>query len=210
MKHIDKEIMKSLLDRSFASKVTEITISDDITVLINDLIRPELIHDVVMSIVEGCFTEDGTYDPSKLEFLKRMAVLIAYTNIEFVDDIYEQYAFVYRSGVYESVVPYINQLQLNDIFDSVNDVIAYKKRASFANIETDMAKMYGELSTVVEQFRSMYSDVSGEDIKKLVGAIGNGKLDEKALVEAITDTKPDKKPVTKTVAKTTKKTATKK
>lgn len=186
MKKLDKEVMSSIVGGN-AAKVTEVTIGDDIVVRVCDLINPSVISNVVSSIVDGCFDANGVYDPSKKEFLVEYAVLVAYTDIEFMDDVFAQYAFVYRSGVYEAVMPYINQRQLGDIYRAVDDLIAYKKRVSVSVVEADMARMYGELNAIVEQFKSMYSDVSGEDIKKLVGAINRVKFDEKKLVKAIVE-----------------------
>lgn len=186
MKKLDKLAMASIVGHS-AANVTEVSIGDDIVVHVYDLITPVVIPSIVSSVVEGCFDTDGVYDPSKKEFLKKFSVLVAYTDIEFMDDVFSQYAFVYRSGVYEEIIQHINQYQLEDIFRAIDDLIAYKKRISISVVEADMAKLFGELNAVVEQFRSMYSDVSGEDIKKLVGAINRTKFDEKKLVNAIVE-----------------------
>lgn len=210
MRTIDKEVMNELMTRDYKPAVTEIFLTNDIAIHINDLIRPELIQAIVEPVVEGCFDESGRYDPTQLEFLRRMAILLTYTDIQFSEDVYEQYAFVYKTQVFDLVTPYINKLQLNDIYKTIDDMIAYRKRATVANIESDVAKMYGEINAITEQMKSLYGDMSGEDMKGVISALSNGKLDEKKLVEAIVETKPDEKPVAKTATKTTKKTATKK
>lgn len=209
-KTIDKEVMADLMSRNYKPKVTEIFLTDDVAIHINDLVHPDLIQSIAEPVVDGCFTEDGRYNPTNLEFMRRMAILLAYTDIEFVEDLYEQYAFVYRTNVFELVTPYINANQLNDVYTAIDDMIAYRKRATVANIESDVAKMYGEISAITSQMKSVYGDMSGEDMKGIIAALSNGRLDEKKLVEAITETKPAEKPVAKTAAKTTRKTATKK
>lgn len=156
---------------------------------VTNIITSDIAQAVTEAIADAAYSADGGYRPDIVDAVARMIILSAYTDIELPDSFDDKYMFVYASGVYESVISSINQWQLKSVMNGVDEMIRYRIRMNVNAVESNMIAVSGELTTVLRQFKEMYNGVSGDDMKSLVSAISNTKLDEAKLVEAITAAK---------------------
>lgn len=154
---------------------------------VNIVVSPEIARTVVRTIVDACFDEAGTYCPDMIDVSSRICLIAAYTDVEMPESFEDKCTFVLVSGIFEAIVNEINSYQRDAIMRAVDETIRYRIRTNTNAIESSLIAAAGEMNAVVGQFKEMYSGVSGDDMKSLIGAISNTKLDEKKLVEAITD-----------------------
>lgn len=161
------------------------TLIGDVTVL--GIIASDVATTVVKTIVGACLSENNDYRPDLVDAVTRMVIISAYTDVDLPDEFDDKYVFVYASGVFEAVLSSINEFQLKAIMMSVDEALKYRIRSNFNVIESALMKTNTELEKTLAQFNDMYSNITGDDVKSLVGAISRTKLNEKKLVKAITD-----------------------
>ena len=154
---------------------------------VNIVVTPETARTVVEAIVNACFDEDGTYRPDMIDVASRIGLIAAYTDVEMPENFEDKCTFVFVSGIFEAIVNEINCYQRDAIMRAVDETIRYRIRTNTNAIESSLITAAGEMNAVIGQFKEMYAGVSGDDMKALIGAISNTKLDEKKLVKAITD-----------------------
>ncbi len=154
---------------------------------VKTVVDSEIARAVVGVIVNACFDEDGTYRPDMIDVSSRICMIAAYTDVEMPESFEDKCTFVLVSGIFEAIVNEINCYQRDAIMRAVDETIRYRIRINTNAIESSLITAAGEMNAVVGQFKEMYSGVSGDDMKALIGAISNTKLDEKKLVNAITD-----------------------
>jgi hypothetical protein len=78
-------------------------------------------------------------------------------------------------------------MQLDEITSAIDDSIEYRLSVSTNAIETSLVSLQGELATALTQLKGVYDGINPGDIKALMSAMSNTKLDEGKLVEAIID-----------------------
>lgn len=156
----------------------------------------------VDKVVGSCFVgEESTYRPELKDYLIRAATLLSYSNVRLPDDVSHQYDIVYKSGLYETVLNYIDSSQFGCIVEAINEKIGHLASVS----KRENQKRFEELFSVVEalsgQINEMFGDVRAEDIDKIVGAITNNALDENKLVRAYMDIVSDEETEPEVVSK---------
>ena len=157
------------------------------SIKIKKLIDTAIANAVIASISEGAFYDDGEYNPSNIEFMIRMFVVTMYTDIEMPDEKELQYALVYGTDIYSVVLDNICSDQLFDIITNIEKCVEFKKQMNVDGLRARMQELQAEVSTILEQIGSLLGQVSADDIRKLVDAISNSKLDEKKLVDALVE-----------------------
>lgn len=182
---ITKDIIAQMLEKE-VPKSEKIEIGE-YEINVTKLIPPSYAGMIVDNVVEGCFGNEGKYDPIRKDALLRMFVITVYTDIDLPDDFDEAYAFIYHTGVYDVIAPHINQMQLDEITSAIDDSIEYRLSVSTNAIETSLVSLQGELATALTQLKGVYDGINPGDIKALMSAMSNTKLDEGKLVEAIID-----------------------
>ena len=142
----------------------------------------------VNSVVNSCFTADtGDYVPEARDFAIYSNVLDKYANFTMPKKLGDQYELIYRTDAFEKVREHIDTAQFQSICRSIDEKVRYRVNT---NIEA-VQKQIDDLSAVCEQIQTRLSEtfegISREEIKTLIGALGEHGLDEKKLVEAYSD-----------------------
>lgn len=187
--NITKEVSTKFANEFREQFNTEVVNTPHGDITVTTVLNTNLVQAVVETIANTCFDSEGNYRPDLIDITYQIVIVSAYTDVELPDDFEDKCAFIYASDICRLVEEKINVHQLRAIKRSVDELIKYRIRTNVSAVESSLIAATGEMNAVVGQFREMYSGVSGEDIKALVGAISETKLDERKLVEAITDVK---------------------
>lgn len=147
----------------------------------------------VIEIAEGvisiCFNEEGEYMPYAKDFGIRQGVISTYTNVRLPENVDHRYSICYESGIYEAVIEQINRAQFDELLGAI-----YKKEQSIVRFNEASARKQIEALTatidgVATQLSEAFAGITADDMKNIVGAIGENGIDEKKLMEAYFDVK---------------------
>lgn len=183
MKITKKETSK-IIDTVIKNNIVDVTDGNYI-IHIQKLIDAQVASTIINSVVNACFNDDGTFDPNAKEFARRIALIMAYTDIEIPESAAEQYAFVYGTKYFDYVIEHANGDQIADIYNAIESSIEYRVRANTDALLGNIMKLYAEMNSVVSGMGNMYQDLSADKMAAFVQAVTDSKLDEKKLVEAI-------------------------
>lgn len=140
----------------------------------------EFTHDVA----ESCFSESGAFVPEVMDFAIKSNILTRYTNLTLPEELEHRYALIYGSDIVDIVCEHINREQLQEITTAVKRKVNYACDANITEIQRKAAEMLNAFEKLGEKIERMFSNVSQEDIQKLLGAVSNGGFNEDALVKA--------------------------
>ena len=138
----------------------------------------------VDDVVESAFLEALGYMPEVFDFVVRCNVLTRYANFSLPGNIEKRYELVYGTDAFETVVQKVNPGQYDEIVRAAKEKIEYKLDTSAAAVTRDAERMIDTFGDIQNQFESLFSGLSGDDIKKMVSAIGDKSVDEERLVKA--------------------------
>ena len=141
---------------------------------------------MVQDLADACFDpETGEYLPEVFETAKRIAVVNAYTNVRLPEKAEHQYQLLHRTDLWEKVYAAINIDQMLEIEDAVAMRIRVRRDANRVEFEHTIQQVMNYVTEIGEQMNSVFGDVSKEDMKKLIGAIGMDGVDEAKLAQAV-------------------------
>lgn len=146
----------------------------------------EFVNDVVMS----CFREDGSFLPEVRDFVVRSNILTRYANFSLPDNLEHRYELVYCTDAEELVRRYINETQIDEIERAIDRKLQELCRSNAVGIQRQMSQLLANLDEVQQKAEQMIGSVTKEDLEKLIGALGNGAVDEEKLVQAYMNQKP--------------------
>lgn len=137
------------------------------------------------SVVKSCFDQkSGAYMPEIKDFAVRSNVMERYANFSLPSNVKHQYDMVMRSGAFEMILNYVDHAQFNELMRSID---AKLQNAAEANVQAFITKM-DDVATaftgVQAKMEQLFSDVSAEDIGKLVGGIANGEASADDIVKS--------------------------
>lgn len=139
----------------------------------------------VSNVVSGCFnSETGEYMPDVREFLVRHNTLEMYANFELPDDANVAYKLVYCTDVAEQVRDRINNAQMSEIRGAIDARIRNILMTNTSVIARKMDDMVTAFTTLQKQTEELFSGITGDDVKNVVGAIGDGTLNPEEIVRA--------------------------
>lgn len=158
------------------------------------------------NVADFCFLDGGEYIPELKEFFLKRELLETVTNIELPEDVSECYELIMNSDlgvwvddtfcenirVYAEVMP---NLRL-----AIQEKLDYMADSGLALLCSRMDSLIYAIENFSEQSKSMFGQVSPEDMKKIASSVDSiGKIDEAKLVKAFVDqekkgkSKPKKK-----------------
>lgn len=144
----------------------------------------------VNNVSEACFNkEDYSYSPAVEDFAIRSAFVELYTNIRMPVNIQRRYDLIYQSGIVEHIVPYINASQYNAIIEAVRKSIDHMANANIITTNKQIDTLLTEFENLQNQMEGVFSGVGSEDVKALIGALGNSGVDEEKIVQAYLNNK---------------------
>lgn len=187
------------MDKIFITKIDKVLKEYDSVSTVdwhgNELVIKRAIglDDVVLfisNVVDACFADiDNGYSPEFKDFAIRYNIISMYTNLKLPDDMGHRYKILYLTDIIDVVMAKINMHQFNDIMRAIDDKIDAKIYTNNEMFELKINSAIEQIATLSQTIASLFEGVDEEDIKNMVNAISNGKLDEEKLVDAIVNTK---------------------
>lgn len=138
----------------------------------------------VNDVVESCFQRDGVYTPEVLDFAIKSNIIGRYTNVSLPDKLEHRYAILYYSDLVDFVCQHINMQQVQEMVTSINRKLAYMCDTNTVSVQNRLNDLISAFETMQEKTEAMFSNVTPDDMTRLVGAIGDGALTEEKIVEA--------------------------
>lgn len=138
----------------------------------------------VNNVVESCFSSSGEYCPEIMDFAIACNVLTKYADFELPEDLEERYAMVCGTDAVSVVCERANREQLDSMLEAIRRRLEYRCNTGISMIEGRLNDLIAAFDKVGKLMSDAFSGVSADDVKRLIGAIGNGRLDEKAVVDA--------------------------
>ncbi len=181
---ITKEVSKSIVDEMVNSN-TNVINWNGYEIHVQSLVDLVTAIAIVSKVADTCFDGDGNYNPDMKEFITKVSILSLYTDIELPESAEEQYAFVYATDIYQSVIEYINEVQLSEIFDNIDKVIDYRIRVNSDSMMSGVSRVYARVEHMVDEFEEVFKGTDSGDIAMLIRSMSNLKIDEGKLVKEI-------------------------
>ena len=158
----------------------------DAEITVQKVIPFQTASGIVRTVADACFHEGtGEYMPEMMNIALRMCVFDAYTDIEIPDDPEEQNLLLFGTGLWDKVTALIDEDQLGTIELAAN-------RRIKARLDTNRAEFEHAVNTVVEsmeelgsQMAGLLNDVTPDDIRRMIAAVGENGIDEAKIVQAV-------------------------
>lgn len=138
----------------------------------------------VNDVAESCFQSDGVYTPEVLDFAIKSNIVSRYTNVSLPDKLEHRYAILYCSDLVDFVCQHINMQQVQEMVTSINRKLAYMCDTNTVSVQNRLNDLISAFEMMQEKTEAMFSNVTPDDMTRLVGAIGDGALTEEKIVEA--------------------------
>ena len=151
-------------------------------------VKPRLAFSEVMSLVglisETCFFENDDYRPEVYDLAMRRYVLETYTNLTLPSNMEHTYDLVMYGGIFEAVLENIDREQFDGILRFVDERIRYLRQMHIQAAQEKIPPPPPPPPPPANQIKSVFGDIQKDDMKNILQAIADGKLDEKKLVDA--------------------------
>ncbi len=139
---------------------------------------------LVKNVAESCFDDNGVYMPELRDFAFRVNVVGKYTDIAMPVGSDKQYALLYRTNLYSSIVSEIDEAQMAAVCEAIEEKIQYECDIQMRDIRVRLEKAIESLGAVADSSMTLFGNIGQDDMAKLVKVVSNSKLDEAAVVEA--------------------------
>lgn len=154
-----------------------------------DLTLKEMVE-FISSVVMSCFDDETSeYTPEIKDFAVRSCIFEYYTNINLPSNVEKRYDIIYHTQILDSIMQNINQLQFNAMMRAIEDKTSHIANSNVEMINRQMAQLYDSFENIGNKLSSTFDGIGDEDIKNVVKAFSDGKIDEEKLVKAYMDTK---------------------
>lgn len=144
---------------------------------------------LVRYVADLCFGEDGEYIPEFKDYATKKAAIEMYTNLELPSEVEARYAVLYDTDLWNVVTDHIGMEQFMTAIKAIDERINVTIDSNIAALQRQVAVFQDSVEKMTGQMNAMFEKVGADDIKKLVGAISNGSLDEEKLVKAFMENK---------------------
>lgn len=184
-KMISIEKMDEILNDYFPEETTVDFHGEEL--VIQKMIGPDELFDLVRQIADGCFLPDGTYAPEVFDLLLRAGIVTEYSNVRLPQNVDHMNRILYGTDLYDTVVAHISAGQYNAAYDAVWERINARNNMNKALFENEIQRAVSGIQSLGDQMAQLFGEVSADDIKALVGAIGENGIDEEKLVQAVVE-----------------------
>lgn len=141
-------------------------------------------HAFVDKVVEACFSPNGDYLPENKFVAIRECVLTMYANVTLPAEESHKYNILYCSDLFDIVMGEIDTRQYETIVDAILDKTDFIAEMNVQHIYTEVNQVVSSMKALTDEFGKMFSGITSDDVKTLLGAVSSGRLDEEKLVEA--------------------------
>lgn len=152
-------------------------------VVITHTISLQDMMNLVAEVADNCFLDDGRYIPEMMQPLLDCGVVERYTNISLPSNLAARYELVMKSGIMDFIMPKINSNQYSDIVVAIRDKVDYACDSNTAEFNRAIDNMMESINAIQESTKNLFENVSPDDIRKIVGVVG----DERRIEERIVD-----------------------
>lgn len=181
-KRISINSLDNVMKEKFNNRVVDTW--NDIEVVMKRSISITETLEFVNNVVMSCFSDSNGFMPEVMDFAVKSNILTKYANFSLPDNLEHRHEIVYCSDAVRFVCQHINMEQLNEIMKSINKKIAYLCNTNTIGIQKQLTELVGSFEKMQESTVNMFSNITPEDITKIVGALDKGVLDEDKLVQA--------------------------
>jgi len=158
----------------------------DIDVVVNRILPLNEVRAFIDDVVNACFdNETGRYLPEVKEYAIRVNTLSKYANFAMPANDEKQYDFVYKTDAYRRVVQEVDPAQYGSIIEAIEAKIDYLCDTNAKRLEMQFEDLLSSVVEIQDKLNNVFGGVSADDIGKLVGAIGDGVINEEAIVKAV-------------------------
>lgn len=186
----DKKITVSAFDKAMKEQtvpnVTERWCGSDI--VIKHTISISQMLEFVDRVVSNCFS-DSEFVPEIKDMMIRAELLTQYANFTLPKDIEHMYSLLYQTDAVAIVNKHIDTTQFNIILDAIDKKIDYICKTNISSLEKQIQQLSVSLDEISQNATKAFSNLSSDDIVKLIGAASNGNIDEQKLVKAFLEQK---------------------
>ena len=145
----------------------------------------------VSSIVDNCFGDDAVYIPEVADYIRRCAILELYANVRLPQNTEKRYAFVYSDALDEAIemiLSVIDAKQYTEMLSAAQEKIDYRINTETESVRHRVDEAAKTLDNLADQLKGLFSGMTVDDVKGLIGALTNG-IDEEKIVNAYIDRK---------------------
>ncbi len=196
MSKTDKKVSISLFDKiskeNFQNEITAQWHNTELKIK-KTLPLPDVLA-FVNDVVESCFHEQCGFLPEIKDFVIKTNILSRYANFSMPNNLEHRYQMVYCSDAVDTVREFIDTEQLREIVDAINTKIQFRCNTAVTDLQKRIDQVVGTVEKMSNQIGTLFSGVTQDDMRNLIGVISDGGLDEQKLVKAYIDqkTKNDK------------------
>lgn len=145
-----------------------------------------------IDVTNACFDdEDGSYNPEYRELIQYKNVIERYTNLTLPQNIERQYELLIGTDIVLKVLCAVDYDQYGEILNDIDAKIEYRKEIEAYGARRRIDEAYNKIVEIADQLGKMFSDVTPEDISKVIGAVADGKIDEHKIVDAYFEKKAE-------------------
>ena len=125
--------------------------------------------------------------PEVFDMLLRAGTIGEYSNVRLPKEVGHMGRILYGSDLYETVWRHISREQHDAVTDAVWERINARNNMNKVLFENEIQRAVDGIQSLGEQLAQLFGEVSADDIKALVSAIGEGGIDEGKLVQAVVE-----------------------
>lgn len=163
---------------------------EDFNVNIKRILPLDEAAEFVQDIVSYCVDADsGEYSPEGYDLAIRTGVLTRYANFTMPSSFDKQYALVYGTDAFDTVMKYINVGQFQDIVRAADRKISFTLGMLTSTAASEMMKVVKKLNEVADSSNAAFSKLDDDKFNDFVtGLAALGSTGENALAKAIVTT----------------------
>ena len=155
-------------------------------VVIRKILPFPVFRKIVSRVADSCFDSiTGEYLPENREFATRLCIAELYTDVEIPDDIEQQYTLLFGTDFIQMVIGNINRDQFLDMQYAIDERIRVRNEANRAMFDRSVMDILNKIGEISDQISDVFSEVTQDDMKNLISAIGEGGIDEEKIVRAV-------------------------
>lgn len=143
----------------------------------------------VDDVVGSCFHELYGFMPEVKDFAIKSNVLSRYANFTLPDNLEHRYQMVYCTDAVDTVCGVINTTQLQEIIDAIEDKIQFNCDTRTVELQKRIEQAADAIEELRDNAGAVFSGVTQDDMKTLMGAIAESGLDEQKIVKAYMEQK---------------------
>ena len=188
-KKISITTMDKIIKENFNSTVVAEWHGADVIIKTHIALKDVL--ELVNNVVDSCFQEDGGFMPEIKDFAFNCNVIDKYTNISLPSNLEHKHEIIYGSDIIAFVYQHIDTAQLAEIVSAINTKISHLCNTNAISIQRQMNELISAFENMQAQTADMFSNITPEDISKIMGAVSEKGISEEKIVEAyINQTRP--------------------